>query len=403
MSHIFISYSHKDKEYVHKLHEALQNEGFDVWIDDRIDYGDKWLQAIEKNLDKCDAFIIVMSKNSYDSEMVQNEITRARDLEKQIFPLLLDGKNWLVVQSRQFVDVRDGSLPNEKFYQRLETVTPRKNKKAEREAAEKIAREKADSETAQPENQKLTKEKSDRETAEKDAHEKARLDAKRVKIQKIENEKANPIATEKHSLEKTESKHDAAPKKIEHKIVEIQSVLSRQDSEKPNFLKTFVCVFLSICINFLAMVIPSFFGIHFFTTGTMLVSVLLGPWIGALVGLISAMIWGLLSNNYSGWLSGIAIGIITGYLANKGFFKDWWKVVVVGFINFVASMLSFSFVDKYLLGLNYTISSVAYIREVAENIISILIAFAALRIFLESVLRRFPHLTNVVVKDIQPH
>lgn len=141
MSHIFISYSHKDKEYVHKLHDALVNEGFDVWIDDRIDYGDKWLKAIEKNLDACDAFIIVMSKNSSESEMVQNEITRARDLGKQIFPLLLDGKNWLVVQARQFVDVRDGSLPTEKFYRRLETVTHRKNKKAEREAAERLVQE----------------------------------------------------------------------------------------------------------------------------------------------------------------------------------------------------------------------------------------------------------------------
>ena len=39
MAHIFISYSHKDKAYVHRLAETLQNENFDVWIDDRIDYG----------------------------------------------------------------------------------------------------------------------------------------------------------------------------------------------------------------------------------------------------------------------------------------------------------------------------------------------------------------------------
>lgn len=35
MSH-FISYSHTDKASVHKLTEALQREGFDVWIDDHI-------------------------------------------------------------------------------------------------------------------------------------------------------------------------------------------------------------------------------------------------------------------------------------------------------------------------------------------------------------------------------
>ena len=39
MSHIFISYSHKDSEYVEKLEQKLIEEGFNVWIDHRIDYG----------------------------------------------------------------------------------------------------------------------------------------------------------------------------------------------------------------------------------------------------------------------------------------------------------------------------------------------------------------------------
>ena len=68
MGYIFISYSHKDKKYVHKFQETLQKEGFDIWIDDRIDYADEWLKVIEKHLDNCDAFIIVMSKNSYESD-----------------------------------------------------------------------------------------------------------------------------------------------------------------------------------------------------------------------------------------------------------------------------------------------------------------------------------------------
>ncbi len=39
MGHIFISYSHDDTDYAHRLADALQAEGFDVWIDARIDYG----------------------------------------------------------------------------------------------------------------------------------------------------------------------------------------------------------------------------------------------------------------------------------------------------------------------------------------------------------------------------
>ena len=85
MGHIFISYSHKDKEYVHKLQETLQQEGFEVWIDDRIDYGTEWPKVIQENLDNCIVFIVVMSKNAYESDMVQNEVTRAREKKKQTF------------------------------------------------------------------------------------------------------------------------------------------------------------------------------------------------------------------------------------------------------------------------------------------------------------------------------
>ena len=46
MGHIFISYSHKDKKYVEKLEQKLLDEGFDVWIDHCIDYGDDWLSEI---------------------------------------------------------------------------------------------------------------------------------------------------------------------------------------------------------------------------------------------------------------------------------------------------------------------------------------------------------------------
>ena len=72
MGYIFISYSHKDKEYIHRLQDALQTEGFEVWIDDRIDYGDEWPKVIQDRLDACDAFILVATENSYKSKWVQN-------------------------------------------------------------------------------------------------------------------------------------------------------------------------------------------------------------------------------------------------------------------------------------------------------------------------------------------
>ena len=125
MSHIFISYSHKDTEYVEKLEAKLIEEGFNVWIDHRIDFGSQWPKAIQDALDACDAFIVVISENSYESKWVQNEVSRADRKGKPFFPLLLQGDAWLAIEALQYVDVRDGSLPPEKFLNRLSSVTPR--------------------------------------------------------------------------------------------------------------------------------------------------------------------------------------------------------------------------------------------------------------------------------------
>jgi Tol biopolymer transport system component len=125
MGHIFISYSHKDKGYAHKLRETLLQEGFEVWIDDRIEYGEEWPLVIQEHLDTCDAFILVATENSFRSRWVQKEVTRAERIGKRIFPLLLSGQTWLSIESTQYVDVSDGSLPTERFYKRLESAASR--------------------------------------------------------------------------------------------------------------------------------------------------------------------------------------------------------------------------------------------------------------------------------------
>jgi hypothetical protein len=119
MGHIFISYSHKDGKYARKLAKALKQKGFDVWIDERIDYGTVWPKEIEKYLDECEAFIVVVSENSLESKWVQNEVTRAERKRKPIFPLLLRGEPWISIETTQYVDVRGGKLPPSKFYERL--------------------------------------------------------------------------------------------------------------------------------------------------------------------------------------------------------------------------------------------------------------------------------------------
>jgi len=134
MGYIFISYSHKDKQYVHRLAENLEQEGFNVWIDDRLDYGSDWPIEIQQRLDYCDVLILIMSPRSLVSKWVQNELNRALRKEKTIFPLLLEGQEpWLAVESTQYVDVTSGRMPEQKFYERLALETVRKKKTVENE------------------------------------------------------------------------------------------------------------------------------------------------------------------------------------------------------------------------------------------------------------------------------
>jgi len=125
MGHIFISYSYQDKDYVHQLQEDLLKQDFNVWIDDHIDYSTRSPKILQDQLDDCDAFILIVSENSLESEWVQKEVTYAKRIGKPFFPLLINGGAWLSIESTQSVDVTNKELLPEEFYERLARVTSR--------------------------------------------------------------------------------------------------------------------------------------------------------------------------------------------------------------------------------------------------------------------------------------
>ena len=123
MGHIFISYSHNDADYAHKLADNLHSMGLQDAIDERLDYGSQWPQELQKQLDSCSAFIVIMSPRSYTSEWVQSELQRAKRKLKPIFPMLLEGDEpWLSVESTQYYDVRGEVIPDPEFFSDLKTV-----------------------------------------------------------------------------------------------------------------------------------------------------------------------------------------------------------------------------------------------------------------------------------------
>jgi len=121
--HIFISYSHADSHYARRLEKALNANGFQAWLDERINYGEEWPNAVRDALDQSDAVIVLMTPRAEKSLWVQNELTRALRKSKPLYPVLLAGESWLSVESIQHYDASDGQLPPAKFYDAIRHPT----------------------------------------------------------------------------------------------------------------------------------------------------------------------------------------------------------------------------------------------------------------------------------------
>lgn len=75
--------------------------------------------------------------------------------------------------------------------------------------------------------------------------------------------------------------------------------------------------------------------------GTVLAAILAGPWIGAISGLINNIIYGITMDPVSGiyGITSIAIGLVAGYLAYKGWIENWWKTIGLGIIIALVSTI----------------------------------------------------------------
>src|ERR1700753_2567847 len=91
MADIFISYAREDREWVEKLANALQAEGYTVWWDWDLLVGKRYRETIETELKTCRATVVVWSQNSVHSDFVRDEAEEGhqRDI---LVPVLKDAE-----------------------------------------------------------------------------------------------------------------------------------------------------------------------------------------------------------------------------------------------------------------------------------------------------------------------
>jgi len=95
MARVFISYRHvaPDEECAAQLGSFLENEGFEVFLDQRILVGRKWVEEIDRHLRSADHFVVLLSADSIRSDMVRQEVTDAHALARagnlRVYPIRL--------------------------------------------------------------------------------------------------------------------------------------------------------------------------------------------------------------------------------------------------------------------------------------------------------------------------
>lgn len=109
MARIFISYCREDIDFARHLKTLLQAERFDVWLDERsLGPGDYFSDKIQKAIDRCLAFVVIMSPRAVKSEWVKRELARAQQKHKPVLPVLLEGAPWDHLESVHYADMTAG-------------------------------------------------------------------------------------------------------------------------------------------------------------------------------------------------------------------------------------------------------------------------------------------------------
>lgn len=93
---IFISYSHKDKDFVDTFAANLVKQNVRVWVDTwELNVGDSIIEKVQKAIEEADALLVILSQSSIRSDWCRKELSSGliRELEEKrvvVLPVLIE-------------------------------------------------------------------------------------------------------------------------------------------------------------------------------------------------------------------------------------------------------------------------------------------------------------------------
>ncbi len=134
--YVFISYAREDRDYVRRLSAFLDEHGIEAWYDDKLEAGTRYDTAILQRIEQCAAFIVVMTLASSESDWVMDELDYAKQKERELVPILLEGNRFLGLGRIQIEYLLDRETPTPAFAQKLKSLISEGDLKWEMKAHE---------------------------------------------------------------------------------------------------------------------------------------------------------------------------------------------------------------------------------------------------------------------------
>lgn len=141
----------------------------------------------------------------------------------------------------------------------------------------------------------------------------------------------------------------------------------RQDFTTISLVMMPVAIAINIAIGQLvyALRIP----LYLDSVGTIFVGAVAGPWVGALTGILTNLVWGLSGLNpfYTAyWPVAGVIGLLAGFFSQWGWFRTWWRAILAGVITGLVAALLSAPITAYVAG-GVTGSGTDFITAIFRN------------------------------------
>ncbi len=107
---LFITYGRDNVDRVRELAQLLTAGGHTVWFDNQLMPGQDWKKELGEQIQRCDALVYALSKDSADSDWCKWELATAVRLKKAIVPVLLEDGVPIPapLETLQYADFRQG-------------------------------------------------------------------------------------------------------------------------------------------------------------------------------------------------------------------------------------------------------------------------------------------------------